>query len=208
MFRVLTVAREFGSGGGSIARLVAERLNWKLLDHALVTEIARAANVDPALVRRFDERLDSWVHRVARRALFHGAPEGVAAVTGEEFFDAETMAALAASLIKEAERQGNCVIVGRGGQCVLQECADAFHVFVYAPWKNKVDRVKARVAAGVNVEKLIVETDRARREYTKAYFEAERMNPHLYDLMLCSSRGEEYAASVILAAMEAGTKHE
>jgi hypothetical protein len=51
-YRALTIAREFGSGGAMIAREVATRLNWKLLDNALVLEAARLANVDPTLVRR------------------------------------------------------------------------------------------------------------------------------------------------------------
>lgn len=59
MFRVLTVAREYGSGGGGIARKTAEELGWSLLDKGLVERIARAAQVDPELAQRYDERIDS-----------------------------------------------------------------------------------------------------------------------------------------------------
>ena len=67
MYRVLTVAREYGSGGGHIARIVSEKLGWNLLDRALVEGIARSAQVDPDLAHRYDERVDSWLHRVSRR---------------------------------------------------------------------------------------------------------------------------------------------
>ena len=73
MSRVLTVAREYGSGGGHIACTVAERLGWNLLDKALVEAIARSAQVDPDLARQYDERVDSWLHRISRRSLWHGA---------------------------------------------------------------------------------------------------------------------------------------
>src|SRR5689334_20680798 len=66
MFRVVTVAREYGSGGGSIARLLAERLNWKLLDRCLVERIAQAASVDPQVAEKYDECSDPWFNRLAQ----------------------------------------------------------------------------------------------------------------------------------------------
>ena len=155
MFRVLTVAREFGSGGGAIAQKVAEHLKWNLLDKALIDAIARAAQVDTETARECDERVDSWVHRVSRRGLWHGAFEGVAAVTDAEFFDAETAAAIAREVVSDAGARGNCVIVGRGAQCALQERPDVLHVFVYAPWRERVERVRTRVKSARGAEELI-----------------------------------------------------
>ena len=58
MFRVVTVAREYGSGGGRIAQLLAGRLGWKLLDRCLVEKIAETARIKPEIAERFDERPD------------------------------------------------------------------------------------------------------------------------------------------------------
>ncbi len=80
MFRVLTVAREYGSGGGDIARKISEKLGWRILDKALIEGIANVARVDPELARRYDERIDSWMHRVSRRGLWRGAIRGSARV--------------------------------------------------------------------------------------------------------------------------------
>ena len=60
-YRVLTVSREFGSGGGRIAQSIAKRLGWKLLDGALIDEIACAAHVDAGIVSRFDEHVEGWL---------------------------------------------------------------------------------------------------------------------------------------------------
>jgi cytidylate kinase len=201
MYRVLTVGREFGSGGASIAKLVAERLGWKLLDNALVTQIAAAAQVEPELARRFDEQVDGWLHRVSRLTLWQGGFEGVAAPGAANVFDAQTQASLAASLIREAHEQGNCVVVGRAGQCVLQNEPDVFHVFVYAPWEQKVARVKRRVA-GVDAAELIRATDRMRNDYVRLHYGCNWKDPHLYHLMVSSCIGEETAAGTILAAMQ------
>jgi cytidylate kinase len=204
MYRVLTVAREYGSGGASIAALVAERLGWRLLDSALIDEIARAAHVDPELARQYDERVDTWLHRLSRRGLWFGAFEGVAPIKTTEVFDAETMALLTRTVVGQACEMGSCVVVGRGGQCILQECADAFHVFVYAPWEQKVARVKQRLGSGADVPAAMRAMDEERARYVRMNFGGDWADPHLYDLLISSKPGDEATASVIIAAMGGG----
>jgi cytidylate kinase len=204
MFRVLTVAREYGSGGGLIARAVAEKLGWNLLDKALVEAIARSAQVDPDLARRYDERCDSWMHRVSRRGLWHGAFEGVAAVADTEVFDAETMAALGKSLITEAHSQGNCVIVGRGAQCILQDRDDVLHVFVHAPRSQRIARLLRREPAASSIEQLMRTTDERRGEFIRAYFGCDWKNVHLYHMLISSELGEETVAGLIIGAIQRG----
>jgi cytidylate kinase len=205
MYRVITIAREFGSGGAAIAGMIAERLKWRLVDNALVMAIAAAAKVDPALARRYDEKVDSWLHRVSRRGLAHGAFEAVVANT--EIFDAETVAALSKSLIHEAHRRGDCVIVGRGAQCILQQFPDVFHVFIYAPWAERVKRVRERLPAERDPAGLIEETERVRERYVRLFHACERNDPHLYHLMVSSAIGEEAVAAAILCAMHGGAPH-
>ena len=66
MFRVVTVAREYGSGGGRIAQSLADQLGWKLLDRCLVEKIAQTARVKPEVAEKVDERLDPWFYRLQR----------------------------------------------------------------------------------------------------------------------------------------------
>lgn len=201
MFRMLTVAREFGSGGGLIGRRVAETLGWNLLDKALVEEIARSAHVDPKLASRYDERVDPWLHRVVRHGFLYGA-EGIAAAPEGDVFDAESMAALGKKLIMGAYTEGNCVIIGRGAQCVLQDKADVFHVFVYAPWDERVQRIRERYPDAGDVEHLIRTTDYERAEFLRLYFGCDWKNPHYYHMMISSELGEDEVASVIIRAMQ------
>jgi cytidylate kinase len=201
MFRVLTVAREYGSGGAQIAKKISERLGWRLLDRVLIEAIAGAARVDPELARQYDERIDSWVHRVSRRGLWHGAFEAVPALSGTDVFDCETMTALARHMIEEAYAGGKCVIVGRGGQCVLQDRQDAFRVFVYAPWADRVARVRQRVPEGTDIESLILSTDRQRADHIRMHFGCNWTDPHLYHMLISSELGEEATASRIIDAL-------
>ncbi|HWR53853.1 MAG TPA: cytidylate kinase-like family protein [Bryobacteraceae bacterium] len=202
VYRVITISREYGSGGAAIAGGLASKLGWRLLDRAVISELARAAHVDPALARAYDERLDSWVHRVSRRALWRGAFEQIASVTARDFFDAETMAALSTEVITQAADQGECVIVGRGAQCLLQGRSDTFHIFVYAPVKLKLDRLRSRLTGVGNLEERAQSMDNMRADYIRAHFGCDWKNPHLYDLMINSGLGDGRAIEAILCAVQ------
>lgn len=201
MFRVLTVSREFGSGGGNLAQTIAGAFGWKLLDRTLVGEIAAAAQVDPDLARHHDERLDSWMHRISRLTFGRGAIEAVAQTATAEVFDCGTMAALARNLIEQAYETGNCVIVGRGAQCILQDKPDVYHVFVYAPMADKIRRVREQFGHGVNAEEMIRTKERQRAEFIRFHFGADWKDPHLYDAMFCSKVGEDVVARMVAGAM-------
>ncbi|HMG85358.1 MAG TPA: cytidylate kinase-like family protein [Terracidiphilus sp.] len=200
-FRLLTVSREFGSGGGRIAQSIAQRLNWKLLDAALIDEIACAAHVDARVVSRLDEHVDGWLRRLNRQALRGAALAAGVALQQERCFDEDVMTQLTRQIIDRAYVAGNCVIVGRGAQCILQPRADVFHVFVYAPLRVRIQRLRTRLEPGAHIEQRIREVDAGRAHYLKLRFGKEWHNPHLYDLMISSGEDEERTARVIEFAM-------
>ncbi|SRR5579883_70024 len=208
MIRVITIGREFGSGGAEVARLLAEQLGWKLVDRDFIDRIAQLAEVSPLEAERCDERIDSWFHR-AVKALWHGGYEGSATSTGGEsvVFDSDSMARLARRVIDEAASLGQCVIVGRGAQCILQQRKSAFHVFVYAPWRERVDRVRRRLGTGVDAEAVILNTDRARETYIRRHFAQNWTDRHLYDLMVNSCVGLATAAQTIACAAGLRSQH-
>jgi cytidylate kinase len=200
-YRLLTVSREFGSGGGRIAQSIANRLGWKLLDGALIDEIACAAHVDAGVVSRFDEHVDGWLQRMNRQAMRSAALAAGVVLEQEKCFDEDVMAELSRQIIERAYKSGNCVIVGRGAQCILQSRADVFHVFVYAPLQVRIHRLRTRLEPGANIEQRIRDVDGKRAHYLKLRFSKEWNNPHLYDLMISSGEDEERTARVIEFAM-------
>ena len=204
MFRIVTVAREYGSGGGRIAQLLAERLNWKLLDRCLVEKIAQIARVEPKLAEQYDERPDPWVNRIVRALWQGGLMRGTMAGPIPELFDADTMASLSQRMIEEAADIGNCVIVGRASQCILQKQVDAFHVFIYAPRAERLRRVRSRHASRAEADLAMDARDQERAALIRRYFNQDWSNRHLYDLMISSKLGEEVVVSTILSAMGVG----
>ncbi len=205
MVRVLTVSREYASGGARLARQLAERLGWRLLDRDLIRRVAQAARVEPQVAEQLDERVDPWVHRLSKAALWHGAFESVAAVSNEDFLDAARLAELARRMIEEAAALGDCVIVGRGAQCVLRGRPEVFRLFVYAPLPRRLEEARRRGVA--DPQKTLAEADRARASYIREYYQQEWRDPHLYHLMIDSALGEAVALRAILTALgrEGGT---
>jgi cytidylate kinase len=203
MFRVVTVAREYGSGGGRIAQLLAGRLGWKLLDRCLVERISQMASVEPQAAEKYDERLDPWFNRLAD-ALWRGPGlSGFIAGPLPNRFDAEVVAQLTRRIIGEAAEIGDCVIVGRGSQCILQPREDAFHVFIYAPHGERLERLRNRDPhlTKAEAQKKLGAQDDLRAAYVRDHFGQDWANRHLYDLMVSSSLGDEAVVSTILAAL-------
>ena len=201
-YRLLTVNREFGSGGGRIAQRIAESLGWKLLDKDIIDAIAYAAHVDPSVVRRYDEHVESWLRRLNQQAMRSAALAAGLELRDNAVFDAEEMVKISQKIIEQAYADGNCVIVGRGSQCVLQHKPDAYHVFVYAPHKERILRLRVRLAKGADVEQRIRTVDGERAKYLQLNWGKYWLNPHLYDLMISSQEDEDVTARIILSAMQ------
>jgi cytidylate kinase len=200
-YRVLTVNREFGSGGGRIAQNIAQRLGWKLLDRDIIDAIAYAAHVDKKVVRHYDQHVDSWLQRINQQAMRGAALTAGIVLAEDSVFNADEIVRISQKIIEKAHADGNCVIVGRGAQCVLQHKRDVFHVFVYASLKERILRLRERLEKGADIEERIRRVDGERAKYLYQYFGKSWCNPHLYDLMISSQEDEDETARVIEFAM-------
>ncbi len=198
-YRVLTVSREYGSGGFEIAAVVAESLGWRLLDDALLGEVSRAANLPISEVQAFDETIDPWFCRLMRPLLGTG-PDRFSIVSPVHLFDADEEVALAESVIRNAWDLGSCVVVGRGAQCVLRRQPDVYHVFVYAGWEERIERVRSRHASGTDLDELLRNMDERRLLYARRHYGENRLDPHLYDLMVNCNNQPLLGAQIILTA--------
>lgn len=200
-YRVLTVDREFGSGGGRIAQTIARWLGWKLLDEEIIETIAYAAHVDKKVVQRYDEHVDSWLQRLNQQAMRSAALAAGLELREGSVFDAQEMVKLTQKIVEEGYAEGNCVIVGRGAQCILCHKPDVFHAFVYAPYRQRILRLRKTLEPGANVEERIRKVDDERAKYLQGCFGRCWTNPHLYDLMILAREDEDSTARVILNAM-------
>jgi len=199
MFRIITIEREYGCGGGAIAAQLADRLGWALWDHRLTEEIARMANVDCAAVMRCDERMDSRFHRLAK-AFWRGSYERGARLE-DQVFDADCMVSMMEQIAPKIAAEGNAVVVGRGAPFFLREQPDAFHVFLYAPRAEKIRRLLQDGAKKSDAEDLVDTIDRERIGFVKHYFGADWPTRSLYHLMINTAVGNDSVIETILQTM-------
>jgi len=200
MYRIITIEREYGCGAGQIACQLAERLGWKLWDHALTEEIAKMANVECAAVERCEERADNTFRRLVNSFL-RGSYESHMSAPGREPFNTDRFVAVGQQVMENVAKTGSGIIVGRGAPYFLRERADVFHVFLYAPFPEKVHRLKMLGKSQQEAEQLLDNIDRERIEFVKRYFDADWPTRSLYHVMINTSIGNENVISIVLDSM-------
>jgi cytidylate kinase len=202
MIRVLSIEREFGSGGGGIAQVLADRLGWAFWDHGITCEIARRLKCDIAAVEKREERLDPTFYRLMK-AFMRGSYEGsIEAGTGMELLDAEHLAKHFEKLVNDIAKKGNAVIVGRGAAYFLRERTDGMHTFVYASHTEKLRRLLALGRSRSEAEGLLETVDKERAAFVKKYYGKDWPDRSLYHLLINSKIGDEAVISMILHEME------
>jgi uncharacterized protein len=200
MFKIITVEREYGCGGGDIARLLSERLGWKLWDHCLTEEIARLANCPKAVVECREEKNDPLYYRLFK-SFMRGSYEGSINAHKLKIVDSECILRITQKVVMQVASSGNCVIVGRGSQHFLENRSDTLRVFLYAPWVDKVRRLIARGKTEKEAQERVDTVDRDRVEFIQKYFQVEWPTRYLYHIMLNTSIGDQQVAQAIVNYM-------
>ena len=201
MFRIITLEREFGSGGGGIACELARHLGWKLWDQQLTCEIALRAQVSESAVALCDERVDSRLYRLAK-AFWRGSYERGATLGNSRAFDTDRMIAMVEEIMQMIAAEGNAVIVGRGAPFFLRDREDTYRVFTYAPQDEKIRRLIALGKSREEAEDLVENVDKERMAYIRHYFNADWPTRSLYHLMINTAVGDENVIATILNGMQ------
>jgi hypothetical protein len=200
--RVITVEREYGSGGGEFAHDLAAHLGWRLLDAELPCAAARAAGVSPELAAKYDERLDPWYYRYGK-VFWRDSGYSIAGLSDDQIFDSERMLSLIRQHILTAAKEGNCVIVGRGAACALANQPGCFHVFVYATAQSKRDWfVEAFPDRASQADQMLAAFDKRRAAVIRKAYQQEWCARGLYHMLLNSAIGSH----AMIAAVEGATR--
>jgi cytidylate kinase len=197
MIKIITIEREYGSGGGEIAQLLAKQLGWKLWDQLLTEEIARLADCPKAVVEGREERTDPLYYRLFKSFL-RGSYEGSLNVHKLNLVDSECILKFTERVVQDAAKSGNSVIVGRGSQQFLRKRQDALRVFLYAPREDKVLRLLARGKSEKEAEQLVDTVDRERSDFIQKYFHVEWPDRPIYHTMINTAIGDAAVVHMIL----------
>ena len=200
MIRIVTIEREYGSGAGDIARKLAERLGWKLWDQELTDEIARLLDCPGKTVEEHQERNDPVTYRLFK-SFMRGSFEGSLNTPRLKMVDADCIREIAERVVTDIAKSGNGVIVGRGSFYYLHDCTVALHVFIYAPFDEKVRRLVSKGKTQSKAVELVETVDQERAEYIRKYFNAEWPSRQFFHLMINSAMGEDLAVETVAHAV-------
>lgn len=201
MIKIITIEREYGSGGGEIAQLLAQQLGWKLWDQLLTEEIARLAECPKAIVERREERTDPLYYRLFKSFL-RGSYEGSINAHKLKVVDSESILKITERVVQQAAKTGNSVIVGRGSQQFLKNRPDTLRLFLYAPREDKVRRLLARGKSEGEAEQLVDTVDRERADFIQRYFNVEWPDRAIYHSMINTAIGDQAVVRMIVDLMK------
>lgn len=180
---LITVGRQFGSGGKLVAVELGRRLGIPVYDKELITEAARKSGIGEEFFERRDEK---------RRALYLGMKSGM---------DDEVLWGIQSDTIREIASKGSAIFVGRASDYVLREETDCIDIFISAPIEERILRVCKRQPelSAKEAKSLILKNDRGREQYYNFFTFTKWGAAPNYDLCLDSSvLGVEGTADVIM----------
>ena len=191
---VITIAREYASGGSEIAQAVADKLGIPLYNKELITRAAKKSGLtEEAIAASENQRSGSLIYSLY--------------MMGNTMPLADPAYSLQSSVIKELASEGPCVILGRCGDYVLRERPNVLSVFVYAPLEDRIERAKARPGAKDLMDRQwevqLAKHDRARASYYNYYTENRWGEAKNYDLCLNAALGLDTCANLIMDAARA-----
>jgi CMP/dCMP kinase len=197
---IITISRQYGSGGSEVAERVANALGWHLYDNAMVDEVARRLGMSTAEVSAREERVPSFPERIAT-AMALGVPEVMPTVADLATEPSEErIVEMTKRVIEEAVQAGPAVLVGRGAQCMLAARADALHVFCYAPAEVLASYVITNFGVSTaEAHRIVADKNHQREQYVKRYWKRNWRDLSNYHLCVNTAwLGLDGAADVVV----------
>ena len=162
--KIITISREFGSGGRTLGRLIADKLNIPFYDKELVDQVAVESGFAPKFVEEHGEHSPS-----SSLFSYAFAPQGVPGIMNG-LSTADFLWNIQCNVILQLAEKGPCVIVGRNADYILKERPDALHIFTHADVAFRAERIVSRYGESEKSPEIrLQEKDKRRRNNYKHY---------------------------------------
>ncbi len=178
MKKIITISREFGAGGGTIGRAVAQKLGFEYFDKDIIITAARSVNMATEKVVEFDEKAPALSGFTQALFDFYNKP------VNEQLYEAQK------KVIREFGEKGNCVIVGRNANSILSEYDNALHVFIHADEYWRLQNMKKKMAdySESKILQKLSSVDKSRRKFCSYFTDTEFGDASAYDICLSTSK--------------------
>ena len=208
---VITISREVGSGGRTVGRILAEKLNTRFCDKDLIEALEKKFNLTPSGIERLKGRKKNWlsdfivfVTPMPTPAVLDLDKDSVLEFRGDltpdDIYKAET------EILKGLAEEGSCVIAGRSGFHIFRDHPNCLHVFITASEDNRVSRVMKKQGLEEDVAVDLIQTiDKSRENYIQRYTGSSRYDARHYHLVInADGHTEEEIAQLILSYIGTG----
>ena len=185
--RIITVSREFGSGGRTIGRMVAQKLGIPCYDHELIDKITEESGFLKTFVEsNAEDAQGGWFSLLAGRDFYGHSLQ-------DDLYLAE------AKVIRELAEKESCVIVGRSADCILADHDNVLKVFIHASIEKRAERARTQYGLQIdNPEQFLKEKYKRRKAYYQLYCDRKWGATRHYHIALDSGElGLERCAEII-----------
>lgn len=183
---VITIARQYGSGGRTIGEMLSKDLGIPYYDKELLKFASEESGINESLFVKSDEKIkNNSLFRIAKN-VYQGElipPESDDFTSNDNLFNYQ------AKIIKELANEESCVIIGRCADYVLKDYDNVLSVFIHAPEDFCIEQAAKKHSMGLKeLDRFIAKTDKRRGDYYKYYTGREWTDARNYDLCLDSSK--------------------
>ncbi|MBQ1669415.1 MAG: cytidylate kinase-like family protein [Prevotella sp.] len=204
---VITINRELGSGGRTIGRKLAEKLNVPFYDKALINELKAKFNLDTEQIEKVKSGKGNWWREFINAAAFMGqnmnemwyyermvSSDGYL-VTSSDMFKVEK------EILENVAAEESCIIAGRSGFSVFANHPNHLSIFIQAPLEHRIQRIMGKQnLSHEEAEKVIKKVDQMRENYVKKFTGASRYDTRNYDIVFnMEGKTEDEVVDMILA---------
>lgn len=192
MPRIITIAREYGSGGRLIAQRVAEKLGIFYYDNEIIDLAARELGFDVDTIRRVsEEKSSSFMYTLSSTAFTLPLNDQVFAMQSK--------------IIRHIAENDTCIIVSGCADYILEDFDDVLTVFIHAPLESRIKRVKEEYKEEHDdYKKFVMKKDKGRSNYYNYYTTKKWGQLKNFDLTINSDFGIEEVADIIVSLYQKG----
>ena len=197
---VITIARGFGSGGRTVGKILAEKLNLDFYYNELLQLASEESGINIELFGKADEKAKSGLFKKYNRS--YG--EYVLSPNSADFVSSDNLFNYQAKIMKQLAEKGDCVIIGRCGNYILKDDPNVIKLYLYSDLETSLDRVTELYGMKPSEAKRTIDKiDKSRAAYYEYYTGKDWHDLSNYDLCVNTSGiSFEKAAEIILAYIE------
>ena len=204
---VITINRELGSGGRTVGRKLAEKLNVAYYDKLLINELKQKFQLNTEQIEKLKSGKSDWWREFINAAMYMGqgmnelwyyqrmtGEDDATLVTSSDMFKVEK------EILENAANEASCVIAGRSGFSIFANHPNHLSIFIQAPLEHRIQRIMSKQNLTYEqAEKVIKKVDDQREAYVKKYAGTSRYDTRNYDLVFnMEGKSEDEVVDLIL----------